>query len=330
METTLKKSLLDDVKFYLSSQCRKFYQNRGIPYRRRYLLYGPPGTGKTSFATAIAGHFNLPVYVLTLTDLNENSLADLFNEMPMRVCLLLEDIDSAGLRRDDCHASGGKSAPKNKEKKEEEGVTLSGLLNCLDGPASLDGRLLLMTSNSPDNLGPALVRPGRCDRKVLFGYVCPELSAQLFTNIYTKCAEELYENEANAADVHDIPALAVEFASKIPIDSAITPAECQAWLLANRLDPLAAVNGAVGWAREVIENKLRGANVATFANEVKSITDSESLQLKTPPSSVDSCDSSDDDLSDGDSECDDSECDDPDGDDTADETLLSLCDIFGD
>lgn len=184
-----------------------------------------------------------------------------------------------------------------------------------------------MTSNSPDSLDPALVRPGRCDRKTLFGYVCPEVSAQLFNNIYTKCAEELYEDEANAADVHDIPALAVEFASKIPIDSAITPAECQAWLLANRLDPLAAVNGAVGWAREVIENKLRSANVATFANEVKSITDSESLQLKTPPSSVDSCNFSDDDLSDGDSECDDSEGNGPDGDDTADETLLSLCDF---
>lgn len=157
METTLKKNLLDDIKFYLSSQCRKFYQNRGIPYRRGYLLYGPPGTGKTSFATAIAGHFNLPVYILTLTDLDDKNLAELFNEMPTRACLVLEDIDSAGLRRDDCHASGGKSGSKSKKKKQEEGVTLSGLLNCLDGPAFLDGRLLLMTSNSPDNLDPALV-----------------------------------------------------------------------------------------------------------------------------------------------------------------------------
>jgi hypothetical protein len=55
MEAATKKSLVSDIEYYLSNECKTFYQNRGIPYRRGYLFYGPPGTGKTSFAVAMAG-----------------------------------------------------------------------------------------------------------------------------------------------------------------------------------------------------------------------------------------------------------------------------------
>jgi chaperone BCS1 len=92
-------------------------------------------------------------------------------------------------------------------------VTLSGLLNCLDGPASVDGRLLNMTSNSPDSLDAALVRPGQCDKKILFGYVCPEVTAGLCTKIFTRTAAELYKDEKSASYEYEIPALAVQFAS---------------------------------------------------------------------------------------------------------------------
>jgi chaperone BCS1 len=291
MQSAVKNSLVADIEFYLSSECRKFYENRGIPYRRGYLLYGPPGTGKTSFATSVASHFNMPIYVLNLTGLDDKSLAGLFHQMPRRCILLLEDVDSAGLDRendepeeiaDDKSSDGFNLAFSSKSKKRK--VTLSGLLNALDGPASVDGRLLCMTSNSPDSLDAALVRPGRCDRKILFGYVCPEVSAKLFTNIYTKTSDELWKGEENVADVHDIPAMAAQFARKIPVDAAITPAECQAWLLANRLDPVAALEGASHWANEIIENKLRGANVASFTNEIKKGMPA-LRRLDTPPTS---------------------------------------------
>ncbi|KAM0702314.1 hypothetical protein Q7P35_011224 [Cladosporium inversicolor] len=274
MESAVKDSLIADIEFYLSTECRKFYENRGIPYRRGYLLYGPPGTGKTSFATSVASHFNMPIYVLNLSGLDDKSLAGLFRSMPRRCILLLEDVDSAGLDRendepdeaaDDKSTDGFILSSKTKKRK----VTLSGLLNCLDGPASQDGRLLCMTSNSPDSLDAALVRPGRCDRKILFGYVCPEVSAKLFANIYTKTSEELWKDEEDTSEAHDIPAMAAQFATKLPRNAAITPAECQAWLLANRLDPVTALDGAAQWAKEIIENKLRGANVASFTNEIK-------------------------------------------------------------
>ena len=291
MEKEVKDSLVADIEFYLSSECRKFYENRGIPYRRGYLLYGPPGTGKTSFATSVASHFNMPIYVLNLTGLDDKSMAGLFQQMPQRCILLLEDVDSAGLERendepdepaDDKSADGfGVFSTKTKKRN----VTLSGLLNALDGPASVEGRLLCMTSNSPYNLDAALVRPGRCDRKILFGYVCPEVSAALYTNIYTKTADELWKDEQNTAEVHDIPTMAAHFATKIPINAAITPAECQAWLLFNRLDPVAALDGAAQWAKEIIENKLRGANVASFTNEIKKGMPIALRRLDTPPTS---------------------------------------------
>jgi chaperone BCS1 len=268
MQAATKKKLIDGIEYYLSPACKAFYQNRGIPYRQGYLFYGPLGTGKTSFAVAMAGHFDLPVYVFSFSDseLNDNQLADLFASIPNRCVLLLEDVDSAGLSRESMTVTVDGSDKSRKTA--EKGITLSGLLNCLDGPCSVDGRLLRMTSNSPDSLDPALVRPGRCDDKILFGYTCPEVSAQMFVNIYVKTPAELHSGEVDHAAVHDLPELAASFASKIPADSNITPAECQAWLLTNRVNPLAAVDGAAAWAAQILENKSRGANVAKFSNEI--------------------------------------------------------------
>jgi chaperone BCS1 len=263
MEAATKVALIADIEYYLSQQCKAFYENRGIPYRRGYLLYGPPGTGKTSFAVAMAGYFKLPIYVFSLSDteLTDAQLTALFDDLTTRCVLLLEDVDSAGLNRETMSIKDGKKVVK-------KGVTLSGLLNCLDGPCSVDGRLLCMTSNAPDSLDPALVRPGRCDQKILFGYTCPEVSAEMFKQIYIKSPAELYAGEIDHAAVNDLPELANLFATSIPVGAQITPAECQAYLLANRVNPLAAANGAAAWAAEVIENKLRGANVAKFANEI--------------------------------------------------------------
>jgi chaperone BCS1 len=222
------------------------------------------------------------LYVLNLNDLTDRSLMRLLSFVPKRSILLLEDVDSAGL---DCEhmvagAVGHDGKPTVAKKKT---VTLSGLLNGLDGPASVDGRLLIMTSNSPDSLDAALVRPGRCDKKILFGYVCPEVTAGIFANIFARTAAELYKDEKSASDEHDIPAMAVQFASKMPTDAAITPAEVQAWLLSNRTDPAAALEGAAEWVKDIIETKLRGANVAKFTNEVTSIP--ATCMPDTPPTS---------------------------------------------
>ena len=79
-----------------------FYVNHGIPYRRGYLFYGPPGVGETSFAIALTSRFNLDIYNLTLSDfdLTDLDLILLFNQLPSRSLVLLEDIDTTGLNHE--------------------------------------------------------------------------------------------------------------------------------------------------------------------------------------------------------------------------------------
>lgn len=282
LEQDKKNAVLDDISSYLTPECERWYSSRGIPYRRGMLLYGPPGTGKTSFSVALAGAFGLNLYVLSLSDpnINDKHLEKLFDFLPKRCIVLLEDVDSAGLRREaleskeDDDKDKGKGKGKEKEQPKQRappktaGITLSGMLNVLDGPASKDGRIVLMTSNAPDSLDAALIRPGRCDRKILFGYAGTEICVKLFTHVYCASPEERAAGLQEATAGHDMPALAKEFASKIPAGSPISPAEIQGYLMLHRHDPLAAIAGAPAFAQEIIDIKSRGAKVAAFDNEV--------------------------------------------------------------
>ena len=84
------------------------------------------------------------------------------------------------------------------------GVTLSGLLNALDGVSSRDGRVLFLTTNHPERLDPALIRPGRVDRKVELGLATPDQARRLFLWFYRGCGigpSELGPAERFAAQV---------------------------------------------------------------------------------------------------------------------------------
>jgi chaperone BCS1 len=278
LETSKKKALVDDIAYYLTPECERFYANRGYPYRRGFLLYGPPGTGKTSFCLALAGHFNFDLYILSLSykTMTDELLDNLFEDLPTRCILLLEDVDSAGLAREKPKARAKKSdrermgsSSSSIASHRNSGLTLSGLLNCLDGPTSKDGRIVCMTSNLPDNLDPALIRPGRCDQKVLFGYANEEICIKLFKHLYTKTPEELTEGETSPSALHDVSQLAKDFARAIPPGGKISPAEVQGYLMIHRADPLAAVEGAHAFAKDIIEVKARDKNVADHANEIE-------------------------------------------------------------
>ena len=159
LEEGLADKILGDVREFLDA--RTWYLDRGIPYRRGYLLYGPPGTGKTSFVQALAGilDFNIAMLSLSQRGLTDDKLNLLLLTVPPRTIVLLEDADAAFINRRQQEADGYSGAT----------VTFSGLLNALDGVASAEERIIFMTTNHIDRLDDALVRPGRVDMTVYLG-----------------------------------------------------------------------------------------------------------------------------------------------------------------
>jgi len=128
----------------------------------------------------------------------------MFSSLPRRCVVLLEDIDSAGLIKrqeegeksakpaDDAAAKIGgglskalKDASENNGKgKKNKGISLSGLLNAIDGVTSHEGRVLVMTINCFEKLDEALIRPGRIDIKVEFTMATRSQISELFTRMY--------------------------------------------------------------------------------------------------------------------------------------------------
>lgn len=173
LDTGVKDKLTGDIHDFLKSS--KWYYDRGIPYRRGYLLYGPPGSGKSSVIQALAGHLDYNICILNLAEqtLTDDRLNHLMNHVPERSILLLEDIDAAFNERKQTEDQGYVS-----------GVTFSGLLNALDGVASADERLIFMTTNHPEQLDPALIRPGRVDFKQCIDNATEYQVRQMFLRFY--------------------------------------------------------------------------------------------------------------------------------------------------
>ncbi|KAH8746605.1 P-loop containing nucleoside triphosphate hydrolase protein [Diaporthe sp. PMI_573] len=218
MDKKEKDSLLKDIGTFLNPRARSWYSNRGIPYRRGYLLYGNPGTGKSSFSLSLAGWFKMDIYIVSLSAIREDALNGLFAELPPRCVVLLEDVDAV-------NAAKSRETDKGKEDdKEGTGkMSLSSLLNVLDGVASQEGRLLIMTTNYIEKLDAALVRPGRVDKKVEFRLADKDTTVQLFSIVY-KRLENDSPMEGKVMEDDMVDRLAKDFADKLP-ELEFSPAE---------------------------------------------------------------------------------------------------------
>ncbi|KAF2817069.1 P-loop containing nucleoside triphosphate hydrolase protein [Mytilinidion resinicola] len=259
MDETLKNALIEDFHGYLHPTARRSYGRRGIPYRRGYLFYGPPGTGKTSMCFALAGHFKLELYTLSGQGLQDYELDQLFTALPPKCIVLLEDIDSAGITRE----HNNESMPETEQPQNQNSrmnltrVTLSGLLNAIDGTTSQEGRVLIMTTNTPEKLDKALIRPGRIDQMVYFGPVTKKNAESIFMRMFSRDRNGDEEHAIWLVDTKlsekDLREMAVEFSKKFP-EGQITPAEVQGFLV-NTKSPHKALAEVEGWIAKTLESR---------------------------------------------------------------------------
>lgn len=173
LEPGVAQRIESDIKIFLER--RQWYADRGIPYRRGYLLHGPPGSGKTSFIQALAGSLSYDICLLNLSErgLADDKLFHLLSNVPERSFVLIEDVDAAFNKRVQTSEDGYQSS-----------VTFSGFLNALDGVASGEERIIFMTTNHVEKLDPALIRPGRVDISELINDASPKQARILFERFY--------------------------------------------------------------------------------------------------------------------------------------------------
>ena len=161
-EDEAKESLVEIVDFLHNPQK---YTKIGAKLPKGALLVGPPGTGKTLLAKAVAGEAHVPFYSLSGSDFVEmfvgvgaSRVRDLFKQAQQSApCIIfIDEIDAIGRSRDS--RIGGN---------DEREATLNQLLSEMDGFDSSKGLLVLAATNRPEILDPALLRPGRFDRRII-------------------------------------------------------------------------------------------------------------------------------------------------------------------
>ncbi|TFK27228.1 P-loop containing nucleoside triphosphate hydrolase protein [Coprinopsis marcescibilis] len=307
LEDGVLDTLLTDAREFLKME--SWYKTTGVPHKRGYLLYGPPGTGKSSTIHALAGELSMEIYSLSLAApfVDDSYLQQAISVIPKNSILVIEDIDCAFPSRDDEEEEdiSKKVMPYPfypwSQPAKKSSVTLSGLLNALDGVSSEEGSLFFATTNYIDRLDPALIRPGRIDIKIEYKLATKGQASSLFTRFYPsksmklKGAEQSQTVEYYALilpvsekprDFEDqIRELAERFSAALP-ENEFTTAELQGYLLGHKQKPEGAVNNLPAWIekqrqyrkeREQREAERKAKAVATKAEKAaKDLKDSDS------------------------------------------------------
>ncbi|WWC63637.1 uncharacterized protein I303_106242 [Kwoniella dejecticola CBS 10117] len=289
LDANIKEWILNDATEFLKEQ--GFYEKRGIPYRRGYMCFGVAGSGKSSMIGALAGKLGLDIYLISLgaRQLDDDGLQSLLRTCPGRCLLLMEDIDCAfttkspNSMRIDPTADPAFFPPTPVQQGpsariSEKTITLSGLLNAIDGVASSEGRLLFCTTNLKDKIDPALSRPGRCDIWIEFKNATKSQAKSLFEYFYDSEHEhdpfidashaqpedgsEAEEEKAGGVDQKtgnipvtenmeqltrkELSSLAEKFSSEIPEDK-ISVSAIQGYLMRYKRDPRLALKNVKSW-----------------------------------------------------------------------------------
>jgi chaperone BCS1 len=228
----------------------------------------------------------LDIYILNLSAINEASLTSLFAKLPSRCVILLEDVDAVSSNRDaETEDSRQTVAPARERKPASGKVSLSAILNIIDGVASQEGRILIMTTNHITRLDKALIRPGRVDKKVELGLADKEMTADIFCLVFKPVEGDIAHPEdaalpedaqpGESRKVHEaatsqreeaerVERLAKEFAAKVP-ELKFSPAEIISFLLEYKKAPEEAINNVEQLTSKPIGTKSKPPRISEDA-----------------------------------------------------------------
>jgi hypothetical protein len=241
------KDLIKEIELWRKS--RDWYREKGIPWKRGWMLYGPPGTGKTALARAFAEDMNMPIYVYNLSEIGNHELMKVWSEMQMNVpCIaLIEDIDNVFHGRENIsRKNSGMLSIFTPKKDDDNGngsdrggistpLTFDCLLNCLDGVERSDGIFTIITTNDISKVDAALgqprhlpdgtvefisTRPGRIDKAVELGYMDvgdKKKMARRILGAYEKPYLEMLSFVDRFADLQETPAQFQERCAQIAL-----------------------------------------------------------------------------------------------------------------
>jgi hypothetical protein len=215
-------SLIHEIELWRG--LREWYLERGIPWKRGWLLYGPPGTGKSAIVRAVAHDMDMPLFAYSLGCMLNEDLERSWAEMQAHIpCVaLFEDFDNVFHARENVYgkpnlsdliasagAKGGGDSTAAEPAVNTGRLSFDCFLNCLDGVEKSNGVFTVITTNHVDVLDPALgkpvpkadggidlvsTRPGRIDKAIELGYMLNSDKLKLAQRI-------LFDNERGLAEI---------------------------------------------------------------------------------------------------------------------------------
>lgn len=241
------RALIEEVKTWRRSQ--EWYESRGIPWKRGWLLYGKPGTGKTALAGAFAYDLDLPIFVFNLAEMgNIEFMSEWKGMLASAPCIaLIEDVDAVFHGRENISrrgygaagtaAAAGAAAGGGDALGGRQGVlSFDVLLNCIDGVDRAEGVFTIITTNRVEMIDPALgqparrpdgsyefvsTRPGRIDRAIeltdMKPYVKKRMAAYVLDEFPDEARAMLRHIDAHPDEL-ETPAQFLQRCSQIALD----------------------------------------------------------------------------------------------------------------